>query len=254
MAGMTQAMSTPGVWSAGTIGGKLADIYDPPGADRPRFGVLYLHDIGQTTLRDHALITSQLGQMRLACVCPQGGRFWWVDRICPEFDSQLSPEHYLLERVAPFFRERWGLGPRAIGLLGFCMGGQGVLRLAFRHAAVFPVVAAVSSTIEFHEVYGQGSPLDEMYDSKEQCRQDTAAMHIHPSQFPPHLFFCIDPDDPWFRGNDQLHEKLAALGVPHECDLTSRAGGHSWRYFNHVAERVVRFLHAGLDQESRRLL
>ena len=64
-------------------------------------------------------------------------------------------------------------------------------------------------------------------------------MHVHPGRFPPHLFFCSDPDDPWHRGADRLHEKLAALGVEHECDLETRAGGHSWQYFNHLAERAV---------------
>ncbi len=49
-------------------------------------------------------------------------------------------------------------------------------------------------------------------------------MHIHPSRQPPHLFFACDPTDDWHRGNnDQLHEKLDALGVPHVCDLTTRA-------------------------------
>jgi S-formylglutathione hydrolase len=94
-----------------------------------------------------------------------------------------------------------------------------------------------------------------MYDSKEQCRQDTAPMHIHPSKYPPHLFFCIDPQDAnWLRGNERLHEKLSALGVPHEIDFTTRAGGHTWDYFTHVAGRVVRFVHAGLVEMSRRLL
>ena len=56
------------------------------------------------------------------------------------------------------------------------------------------------------------------------------------------------------RGNDRLHEKLSALGIPHTCDLTTRAGGHTWGYFNAMAGRALRFCHAGLEQESRRLL
>jgi S-formylglutathione hydrolase len=116
-------------------------------------------------------------------------------------------------------------------------------------------VAAISAAIEYHELYGQGTPLDEMYDSKEQCRQDTAIMHVPPHHPPPHIFFCIDPDDPlWYRGNDRLDEKLNALGIAHEKDLTTRAGGHSWDYFNHMAERAIRFLYAGLEKESRRLV
>ena len=80
-------------------------------------------------------------------------------------------------------------------------------------------------------------------------------MHVHPSRFPPHVFFCIDPADrDWHRGNDRLHEKLNALGVPHTMDLETQAGGHSWNYFNHMAGRAIRFLADGLDQESRRLL
>ena len=135
------------------------------------------------------------------------------------------------------------------------MGGQGALRLAFKHPAEFPVAAAISPALDYHELYGQGTPLDALYDSKEQCRQDTALMHVPPFRPPPHLFFCIDPADAlWYRGNDRLHEKLNALGVPHTLDLTTRAGGHSWQYFDRMADRAVRFVHAGLEQESRRLL
>ncbi len=117
------------------------------------------------------------------------------------------------------------------------------------------MVAAIASALDYHELYGQGMALDAMYDSKEQCRQDTALLHIHPGQYPPHIFFAIDPDDTrWYRGNDRLHEKLSALGIPHTLDLTTRAGGHSWAYFDHLAGPSLRFLHDGLLQESRRLL
>ena len=227
----------------------------PPGAAPPRFGVLHLHGLGLETLRDHPTFTSLFDELKLACVCPHGQRSWWADRVCAEFDPRLTPERYLLDQVVPFFQARWGLAPRQIGLQGISMGGQGALRLAFKHAKVFPVVAAIASALDYHELYGEGPPLDDMYTSKEQCRQDTALLHIHPGHYPPHIFFCIDPEDRrWFRGNDRLHEKLNALGVPHSVDLTTRAGGHSWDYFNSMAERVERFVLAGLEQESRRLL
>jgi S-formylglutathione hydrolase len=242
-----------GVWTRVEIGDKPADVYDPPGS-RPAFGVLHLHDAGLTSLRGQEAYTRLFDELRLACVCPFGGVCWWADCVCPEFDPQVSPERHLLERVLPFFRERWGVGPRALALLGMSMGGQGALRLAFKHPEIFPAVAALAPVIEYHEFYGQGTALDEMYDSKEQCRQDTAPMHLHPSHYPPHLFFCIDPDDPWARGCERLHEKLGALGVAHEADLTTRAGGHSWEYFNHRAGHAAHFLHAGLELESRRLM
>jgi len=244
-----------GTWTSVDIAGKHADIYDPPGGARPRLGILHLHGGGLETLRDRPAFTRLFAELRLACVCPQGGRCWWVDRVCPAFDPQITPERFLLDRVLPFFHERWELAPRSLGVQGISMGGQGALRLGFRRPDLFPVVAAIAAAVDYHELYGQGTPLDEMYDSKEQCRQDTVLLHVHPSHYPPHIFFGIDPEDErWFRGNDRLHEKLTALGIPHEIDVTTQAGGHSWDYFNHMAERVVRFLYAGLEHESRRLL
>ena len=244
-----------GAWTRLDIGGKPADVYDLAAAIKPRFGVLYLHGYGLETLVARPAFTRLFDELRLVCVCPHGRRSWWADRICTEFDPLMTPERHLLQSVVPFFDERWGIAPRGIGLTGISMGGQGALRLAFKYPHMFPVVAAIAPAIEYHELYGQGTPLDEMYDSKEQCRQDTAPMHIHPSKYPPHLFYAIDPDDAaWYRGNDRLHEKLSALGVPHQLDLTTRAGGHSWDYFNHMAERVLRFVSQGLEHESRRLL
>jgi S-formylglutathione hydrolase len=241
-----------GTWSTADIAGHTADVYDPPGPHRPRYAMLYLHGIGLETLVDQPAFTRVFDELGLACVCPHGGRCWWADRLCPEFDPQLTPERHLLDNVLPFIRERWGIAPPAIGLLGVSMGGQGALRLAFKHPKLFP---AVAGAIDHHELYGQGTLLDEMYDSKEQCRQDTAGMHIHPTEYPPAIFFCIDPADTvWFRGNDRLHEKLRALGVPHEHDFTTRAGGHSWEYFNHMADRAIRFVCAGLHVAGRRLL
>lgn len=243
-----------GVWTRLDICSKPADVYDLADSDRPRFGVLYLHGAGLETLVGYPAFTRLFDELRLVCVCPHSQRSWWADRICAEFDPQTTPERHLLQSIVPFFRERWDISPRGIGLLGISMGGQGALRLAFKHPDMFPVVAAISPAIEYHELYGQDTPLDEMYDSKEQCRQDTVPMHIHPSKFPPHIFYGIDPADPWLRGCDRLHEKLSALGVPHQIDLTTQAGGHSRDYSNHMAERAVRFVHQGLEQESRRLL
>jgi S-formylglutathione hydrolase len=241
-------------WSRLLIAGKPADVYDPPGSAGSRFGLLFLHGIGQETLSSDAVYTQLFERYRLACVSPITGRCWWADRICGEFDPVLTPEKHLLENVLPFFQQRWGLAPRSIGLLGISMGGQGALRLAFKYPQLFPAATGIASAIDYHELYCQGSALDFMYDSKEQCRQDTATLHVPPFNPPPHLFFCIDPDDPLHRGNDRLHEKLGALGVGHTCDLTTRAGGHSWEYFDHMAEPAVRFLVDGLEHESRRLL
>jgi S-formylglutathione hydrolase len=244
-----------GTWQQWNIGSHAADVYTPAGVARPAMAILFLHGIGLETLRNYGAFTTVFDELKLGCISPFGGESWWADRICVDFDSQVAAERYLLSCVVPQFERLWGVTPPRIGLLGISMGGQGALRLAFKLPRLFPAVAAISSAIEYHELYGQGTPLDAMYDSKEQCRQDTVPMHIQAADYPPHIFYCIDPTDwPWYRGNDRLHEKLAALGIVHQCDLTTQAGGHSWEYFNHMAGRAIRFLHDGMTVQSRRLL
>jgi hypothetical protein len=115
-------------------------------------------------------------------------------------------------------------------------------------------VAALEASLDHYELYGRGTALDDMYPSREHCRQDGAGLHVQPMSWPPHLWFACDPDSPWLRGNDRLHEKLMALGVPHTIDFTSPACGHSWAYFDRMAPAMMRFVVEGLEKESRRLM
>ncbi len=244
-----------GTWSEVLLAGKTVEIYEPAGAPQPRFGVVFLHPLGLETLRDRPAFTRVFDERRIVCVCPHVQRSWWTGRVCSEFDANLTAERHVVDNVLPFMQSRWKFGPRAVGLFGISMGGQGALRLAFRYPKLFPVAAGIASALDYHERYGEGTPLDEMYDSREQCRQDTALMHVPPYDPPPHLFFCIDPDDAeWLRGNDRLREKMSALGVPHTIDFTTAGGGHAWDYFNRMAEPTLRFVAEALEKESRRLL
>ena len=221
-----------------------------------QFGILYLHSGGLETLVDKPAFTRVFDELGLACMCPHGQMCWWADRICREFDDRThsraaSASQYLAGdepalaafryAVSAFWASAWEDRERC--------GWHSSIQSFFQWSRAFP------RRLDYHERYGKGLALDDMYDSKEQCRQDTALMHVPPADYPPHIFFCVDPDDvDWYRGNDRLHEKLSALGIPHTCDLTTRAGGHTWDYFNAMAERAVRFVHNGLEQESRRLL
>jgi S-formylglutathione hydrolase len=143
------------------------------------------------------------------------------------------------------------------------MGGQGALRLAYRHPAVFPVAAAIAPAIDFHKAMREageredGEAYDtlwELFGDVERARQDTAILHVHPLNWPRHQFFASDPDDVhWHDGAVRLHSKLAALGIPHTAALEARGGGHSAAYFDQVAADVLRFILSALDQEARRL-
>jgi S-formylglutathione hydrolase FrmB len=48
--------------------------------------------------------------------------------------------------------------------------------------------------------------------------------------------------------------KMSALGIPHEYDLETRAGGHSWEYYDHQAEKALAFIADRLERERLRVV
>lgn len=243
-----------GTWHAVTIAGKTADWFEPSRPSPHRFTVLFLHGHGELTLRENAVYSGLFEQHGLRCLCPHGRRSWWGERVCHEFDPLLTPRRHLLDNVLPWLNEQARVTPPAIALTGVSMGGQGALRLAYQQPTLFPVVAALAPAIDFHQWVGKGYPLDDMYESPEEARQDTATVLIHPLNWPRHQWLACDPaDTEWFEGVERLAGKLGSTGIPFEADLSTRAGGHSWDYFNHMAPTVVAFLTQRLEQERTRL-
>ncbi|MCE9534071.1 MAG: hypothetical protein K8T89_23580, partial [Planctomycetes bacterium] len=216
------------------------DLFEPSSGS-PRGVLIYLHGEDCQTLASNDAATALLETHRLACLCPHGGPFWWADRQIPAFDGTLTVERWLMELVWKLATDYRKGGP--IALCGSEMGGQGALRLAFKHPTRFPIVGAIDAAIDHHERYGEGSPLDDMYPSREHCRQDSATLHIHPARQPTHIWFAADPASEWYRGNDRLHEKLTALGVNHTFSIKPC-----------VFEEMLRTIVAAIQQESRRLL
>lgn len=227
-------------WQRITIAGKPADVFDPPSA--LPFAILYLHDELAATPATDAALTAELRARRLRCVAPIAGQSWWVDRVAPAFDPALTAERHLLNNVTPWIESTWKLAPRAVAVAGGGMGGQGAVRLGLRHPARFPIVASLNGAFDFHEHYGRGTSLDALYRTREEARQDTAVLHVHGHDWPPHIWFACAPASEWYRGNDRLHEKLVAIGVPHTAELNGADAG-----------AMLAFVVAALERESRRL-
>ena len=246
--GVSQSPSPPVPQSSSLPVSQSPSLYEPQEAP-PRFGLIFLHDLDGKSLFDDPTWTDWLARERLACASPLMGDYWWADRICSSFDPVLSPERFIVEHLLPVLLTRWNLRPGGIALLGIGMGGQGALRMGFRYPEKFEVIAAIDAAIDCHEVYGMGSVLDEMYGSKEECRQDTATLHVHPNKQPPHLWLAASPESRWFRGNDRLHEKLLALGVPHTAELNSE-----YPPAKGTIQKCMTFLTRSLEIQARRLL
>jgi S-formylglutathione hydrolase FrmB len=139
--------------------------------------------------------------------------------------------------------------------LGTSMGGQGALRIAFKHPNQFPTVAAISPAIDYQLRYKDGDEvLYQMYSDAEEVRQDTATLHVHPLNWPRNIWMCCDPTDRrWHDSADKLRMKLNAIGIPHEHDLETTGGGHGFEYYNRMAPKALGFIAERLERERLRV-
>lgn len=239
-------------WQTVSCEDQTLQVFTPIHGEAPAGCVLFLHGHGRQFLNENGVFTELLQQHNLTAVCPDGKRSWWMNRLCGEFSTQISPQDWLLESLVPWITQRFGITPPHIALMGVSMGGQGALQLSFRDATRFPIVASIAPAIDFHQLYGHGLPLDEMYESLEDVRQETVVLNLHPLAWPRHQWFCCDPDDEdWYDGAVRLGMKLSSSGILHERDLDTRAGGHTWDYFNTMAPKAFEHVVSGLAAYER---
>jgi len=227
-----------------TLGGQAVDLFVPVGP--VRFITLYLHSQDQEHLFQLPGIAEILTQYGLACIAPRGGDSWWSGH---HPDGEPALRNAVIPWMQAFRPES------SLAVFGLGMGGQGALRLGFRMPTDFPVVLSIAAIIDYHELYGQHPAITEMYTSKEQCRQDTAPMHLHPSRHPAHLRMVVDCSLEFIqRGHDRLHEKLLALGVAHEYnDRYHESSGYEVD-MQRVLTVELKWMQDKLELMSRRLV
>ena len=173
-------------WRTESLDGRRVDIFVPQAEAPPRAAVLFLHGHGRVLLNENPIFSHLFQQHGLVSVCPDGGRSWWLDVVCREFDVEQTPQHWLMNSLVPFIERQFSFTTPHIALLGVSMGGQGVLQLAFRYASRFPVVAAIAPAVDFHQLYGSGIPLDSMFPDAEAARQASVVLNLHPLAWPRH--------------------------------------------------------------------
>ncbi len=242
-----------GTWVEQIVDGHRCEIFEPPQRHADGFVLIYLHGIPEASLQTQRPFVDRFAQYGLPVIAPGAGPTWWTNRMCPEFDRHMTAEQFVCQRVVDFIRQRWGTSPPRIGLFGTGMGAQGALRMSYKYPQLFPVVAALSPAIDFQIRYQEGDEIVRaMYADAEAVRQDTATLYVHPLNWPRFQFFCCDPEDrPWIDSAERLQMKLRSLGIPHQCDLETAAGGHDFAYFNHMAQRTITFLLEGLSVLAR---
>lgn len=253
--GMT-SVTEAGQWTVEQVAGHPCDVYEPPRRNDHRYAVIYLHGVHLGRLDQNPIWTGEFARLGLPVVAPVTRRSWWTNKICEEFDPHLTAERHLLDNVLPFVQARFGSEPPRIALLGTSMGGQGALRFSFKHPNKFPIAAAVAPAIDYQQRFDdpEEETLPLMYPDAESARQDTATLHVHPLNWPRNIWFCSDPSDArWHESAQKLRMKLAALGIPHDVDLETQGGGHSWTYYNHIGPKAIAYIQERLERERLRL-
>ena len=244
-------------WSSVALAGHDCRVCVPP-EPLPGRAVVLLHDLRGELAADVTPLGAACVAAGLTVIAPRTGRSWWLDRPMAGCPAGLTPERLVVDHVVPEIGRRFDVRPPGLAVMGIGMGGQGALRLAYRHPAVFPVTAAIAPAIDFHRGMREAGEHDdgdlfdtlwETFGDIERARQDTAILHVHPLNWPRHHFFASDPADArWHDGADRLHGKLVALGIPHTAMLEPTPD-----FLATATAAAVRFVCAALEQESRRL-
>lgn len=252
--------STSAGWSTIEVGGQACDLFQPAAVAARGQCLVYLHNLLGQPPQSIPPVRAAVEAAGLPLLAPNTGRSWWLQHRVERFDRFHTPESFLLGPVIEECRQRFAAGPGGVGLLGLEMGGQGALRLAYRHPAVFPVAAAINPAIDFHLGMRHGHDWDdgelfdtlwEIFPDVEQARQETAILHVHPLNWPRHQWFASDPGNlRWRDGVERLDSKLIALGIPHTAAFDLPADD----FLAAASGAAVAFVRQALASESRRVV
>jgi len=197
--------------------------------------ILLLHGAGRDhrTLWEHPATRAALERSRSVIVIPNGRSSWWLGRYAA-FPLEL------LDWLGP----RLGLAPDAgrCAVAGWSMGGYGSVRLAEQHPDRFSAWGGVLALLDFPNA---AYPLEHNH--------SVPAVFGGPREWPGHnplgavealrgkaLFFMTASaafDRPM---NRAFHERLSALGIPHE--FSEVPGGHTFDVVAAVLPRLLEFL------------
>jgi enterochelin esterase-like enzyme len=203
-------------------------IYLPPGYDTSdrRYSVLYmLHGMGgsNTEWKGYNLLGTADNMIKsgelppLLIVLPQGDQSYWVDHV----NGGPRWGQYTAQDVVAEIDASWRTVPdrdhRAIG--GLSMGAHGALQLAMRYPDVFGTVGAHSPTLRDYESSLEWFGPDLFGDEQWFAEHDPVSLiEAHPGTAR-RLKIWLDVGDgdlTWRPVVTDLHDRLVALGVPHE--------------------------------------
>ena len=137
-------------WTCYSVAGHSCELFIPPTIVEPGQMILYLHDLQEHSPKDYPTLRKALEFAGLPVLAPRIGRSWGLQKKLIRFDATMSAENYILGPILKECNRIIGECRGGVGLLGYDMGGQAALRLAYRHPGKFPIAAAIAPAIDFH--------------------------------------------------------------------------------------------------------
>ncbi len=171
-------------------------------------------------------------------VCPDGNfNSWYMDSPV-RADSKF--ESYIVDDVVPFIDKNYRTWAQARGraIIGSSMGGHGAATILAKHCSLFCGAGSISGIMDLtefpsqwdlHEVLGEFRTSAGLWKSSSflmLCEKLVGQSKA--------LILDCGVSDFALPGNRRTHEKLLALGVPHE--YYERPGTHSFEYARQCVE------------------
>lgn len=222
-----------------------ADYSSQPQQTFPVVYLLHGHGGNYTTWLtqvkpDLPRIASEYGMI---IVCPEGEDSWyWNSPVSPKKQFETYICYELQDHMEERYRTRNDRHSRAI--TGFSMGGHGALWLAFRHPDIFGACGSMSGGVDirpFPNNWNMKDQLGTYADNPKRWDEHTVINQIPYKTDFGTLAIIIDcgTEDFFFQVNNQLHEKMLKLKIPH--DYIIRPGGHTQAYWNNAIDYQLLF-------------
>ena len=176
-------------------------------------------------------------------VCPEGEKSWyWDSPVSPKSRFETYICYELTGEVEKHYRTRNNRNSRAIS--GYSMGGHGALWLAFRHPDIFGACGSMSGGVDirpFPDNWNMKDQLGTYSDNPRRWDEHTVINQLPYKTDSGTLAIIIDcgTEDFFFQVNNQLHEKMLKLKIPH--DYITRPGGHNHTYWNNAVDYQLLF-------------
>ena len=126
--------------------------------------ILFFHDLDGCPPSENPEWRTLFEGSPIPVICPLAGRTWWLSLPTADF-PEGGPLGWVRGQVVAWIEQTWQIKPPRIGLIGVGMGGSGALNMSYRSARHFPVVAAISAAIDFHEYQPSESTLQEVFET-----------------------------------------------------------------------------------------